>query len=222
MHAAPVSGNLDAPEGGFDAIMQAIVCRDEINWRERARKLLLFSTDAGFHFAGDGKLSGIVKPNDGCCHLDDRGLYTHSNLQDYPSISQINLKVKENSVNVIWAVTEEQIEIYQALTKHVEGSYAAQLRNDSSNIVELVREQYNAISSTIELKDTAGSYVNIKYYSSCLGNQLVDTNKCHGIKVGNQVEFVAEFTVPACPEDRSQWKQKFQIYPVTIRTFFSE
>lgn len=52
---APVSGNLDAPEGGFDAIMQAIVC-GQIGWRERARKLLVFSTDAGFHYAGDGKV----------------------------------------------------------------------------------------------------------------------------------------------------------------------
>ena len=48
-----MSGNLDAPEGGFDAIMQAIVCQDEIGWREKARKLLVFSTDAGFHYAGN-------------------------------------------------------------------------------------------------------------------------------------------------------------------------
>jgi protocadherin alpha len=27
---AQVSGNLDAPEGGFDAIMQAIVCHDQV------------------------------------------------------------------------------------------------------------------------------------------------------------------------------------------------
>ena len=58
---AQVSGNLDAPEGGFDAIMQAIVCKDRIGWRDKARKLLVFSTDAGFHYAGDGKLGGIVK-----------------------------------------------------------------------------------------------------------------------------------------------------------------
>ena len=51
---APVSGNLDAPEGGFDAIMQAIVCQSQIGWREEARRLLVFSTDAGFHYAGDG------------------------------------------------------------------------------------------------------------------------------------------------------------------------
>lgn len=53
---ASVSGNLDAPEGGFDAIMQAVVCRNHIGWREQARRLLVFSTDASFHFAGDGKV----------------------------------------------------------------------------------------------------------------------------------------------------------------------
>ena len=57
MRAAPVSGNLDAPEGGFDAIMQAIKCKEQIGWRDAARHLLLFSTDAGFHYAGDGKVT---------------------------------------------------------------------------------------------------------------------------------------------------------------------
>ena len=50
--SAQVSGNLDAPEGGFDAIMQAIACKDIIGWRDKARRLLVFSTDAGFHYAG--------------------------------------------------------------------------------------------------------------------------------------------------------------------------
>ena len=90
---AQVSGNLDAPEGGFDAIMQAIVCKNQIGWRDKARRLLVFSTDAGFHYAGDGKLGGIVKPNDGLCHLDSKGepifekygkkkTYSHSLLQN--------------------------------------------------------------------------------------------------------------------------------------------
>lgn len=55
MERAKVSGNLDAPEGGFDAIMQAVVCPN-IGWRKHARRLLVFSTDAGFHYAGDGKV----------------------------------------------------------------------------------------------------------------------------------------------------------------------
>lgn len=51
-----ISGNLDAPEGGFDAIMQAIVCTKEIGWRQDSRKLVVFSTDSSFHYAGDGKV----------------------------------------------------------------------------------------------------------------------------------------------------------------------
>ncbi|KOC60198.1 Integrin beta-PS [Habropoda laboriosa] len=214
---ASVSGNLDAPEGGFDAIMQAIACRRQIGWREKARRLLVFSTDAGFHYAGDGKLGGIVKPNDGECHLDLSGLYTHSSLQDYPSISQINLKVKQNAINIIWAVTEEQINVYKRLTKHVEGSFAGKLSDDSSNVVELIREQYDAISSSVEMKDTASSAVKVKYFSKCLGTgPLIETSKCDGLKVGTKVEFTAEIEVTSCPENRSEWNQKFDIYPVGI------
>ena len=33
--------------------------QNQIGWREQSRKMLLFSTDAGFHFAGDGKVSKI-------------------------------------------------------------------------------------------------------------------------------------------------------------------
>ena len=130
-------------------------------------------------FLGDGKLGGIVKPNDGLCHLDRNtpATYTHSTEQDYPSVSQvqiliklgfrftwvptvnimqkisvhlpeiclrfqINHKVKENSVNLIFAVTEEQFSVYNLLKENIEGSSAGTLTNDSSNIVQLVKEQY--------------------------------------------------------------------------------
>ncbi|XP_050434816.1 integrin beta-PS isoform X2 [Adelges cooleyi] len=215
---ASVSGNLDAPEGGFDAIMQAIVCREQIGWRERARRLLVFSTDAGFHYAGDGKLGGIVKPNDGQCHLDSRGSYTHSSLLDYPSISQINLKVRQNSINMIFAVTAEQISVYERLKQHIEGSSAGTLSNDSANVVDLVKDQYNKISSSVEMRDTASSAVKVTYYSSCLdkSGQLKQTNKCDGLKVGTVVKFQAEIEVTACPPNRKHWHQTFQIYPVGI------
>ena len=146
--------------------MQAIVCKEQIGWRDKARRLLVFSTDASFHYAGDGKLGGIVKPNDGMCHLDSTGLYTHSSLQDYPSISQINQKVKQNAINIIWAVTQGEMSIYSRLCSHIEGSSAGELSNDSSNIVELIKNQYNQIRSTVEIKDTVSSdAIQIKYLS---------------------------------------------------------
>lgn len=87
-------------------------------------------------------MGGIIKPNDGRCHLDDRGLYTHSSIQDYPSISQINYKVKQNSINLIFAVTEEQISVYNKLEELIEGSSSGKLSADSANVVDLVKEQY--------------------------------------------------------------------------------
>lgn len=41
---ARVSGNLDSPEGGFDALMQVMTCLQEIGWRTQARRLIVFFT----------------------------------------------------------------------------------------------------------------------------------------------------------------------------------
>lgn len=56
---------------------------------------------------------------------------------------QINYKVKENAINLIFAVTKEQISVYDRLREHVEGSFSGTLSEDSSNIVELVKNQYD-------------------------------------------------------------------------------
>lgn len=88
-------------------------------------------------------MGGVITPNDGVCHLDRYGSYTHSTILDYPSISQINLKVKQNAINLIFAVTQQQIGVYEKLAEHVEGSYSAVLDEDSANVVDLVKEQYS-------------------------------------------------------------------------------
>ncbi|GBP10848.1 Integrin beta-PS [Eumeta japonica] len=210
--------NIDSPEGGFDAIMQAIVCKSQIGWRDQARHLLVFSTDAGYHYAGDGKLGGIVQPNDGLCHLDENGTYTHSKLQDYPSISHINLKVKQHSINLIFAVTASEVERYEELSKNIEGSSCGKLSDHSSNVVDLVKDQYDKISSTVEMNSNASKAVDIKYKSACLGTEgdLMVTNKCDGLKVGDVVHFTAEITLKECPKDPNEWKQTFKIHPVGV------
>jgi integrin beta 1 len=123
--------------------MQVLVCEDEIAWRERARRILVFSSDADFNYAGDGKL----KPNDGQCHMSGNQ-YTNSAIQDYPTISQINQKVNENAINIVFAVTPQQYSVYRNLSEQIDGSSAAILAEDSSNVIELIREEYN-VSKTL-------------------------------------------------------------------------
>ena len=62
--------------------------------------------------AGDGKLGGLVDPNDGRCHLNSSGFYDWSTVQDYPSLGHIAHVARENSVNIIWAVTSAHINLY--------------------------------------------------------------------------------------------------------------
>lgn len=43
--------------------------QEEIGWREDATHLIVFTTDASFHMALDGKLAAILEANDMKCHL---------------------------------------------------------------------------------------------------------------------------------------------------------
>jgi len=72
-----------------------MVCTERIGWRKTSRKVILLATDGDYHNALDGKLVGILHPNDGNCHLGPDGYYTESKYLDYPSVSQINYLAKQ-------------------------------------------------------------------------------------------------------------------------------
>ena len=40
---------------------QVAACKGPIGWRDHSRKVIVYLTDTGFHFAGDGKLGGQVR-----------------------------------------------------------------------------------------------------------------------------------------------------------------
>ncbi|KAM0732640.1 Integrin beta-PS [Formica fusca] len=215
VQAAPVSGNLDGPEGGFDAMMQVIVCTKEIGWRQKARHLIVFSTDAVFHVAGDGKLAGIIEPNDCMCHLDEKGFYSHSLLQDYPSISQLNRKAREHNMNIIFAVPDHKIATYQRLSQSISGSSTGTLENESQNVVALVSNEYEKLVDSVTIIDTAPKIINIKYFSRCLNKtgELLERQECEGLRVGNVIEFEVVIKIVECPKDPKDWQQTVEIKP---------
>ncbi|XP_072268760.1 integrin beta-1 isoform X2 [Pyxicephalus adspersus] len=197
-----ISGNLDSPEGGFDAIMQVAVCGDHIGWRNVTR-LLVFSTDAGFHFAGDGKLGGIVLPNDGKCHMQDN-MYTMSHYYDYPSIAHLVQKLSENNIQTIFAVTEEFQAVYKELKNLIPKSAVGTLSSNSSNVIQLIIDSYNSLSSELILENSKlPEGVTINYKSFCK-NGVIGTGengrKCSNISLGDQVEFEISVTAHKCPK----------------------
>ncbi len=108
----------------------------------------MIASDGPFHIGGDGKLGGILEPNDMSCHLDKKnGLYTHSTILDYPSVGQINYVVKQTKTYIIFASTQAHYELYSELSKRIDRSTAGRLKSNSGNVVELVKNQYNVYNN---------------------------------------------------------------------------
>lgn len=200
-----ISGNLDAPEGGLDAMMQVAACLEEIGWRNVTR-LLVFATDDGFHFAGDGKLGAILTPNDGHCHLED-SMYKRSNEFDYPSVGQLAHKLAENNIQPIFAVTKKMVKTYEKLTEIIPKSAVGELSEDSSNVVQLIKDAYNKLSSRVFLDhNTLPDTLKVTYDSFC-SNGVSQVNQpkgdCDGVQINVPVTFQVKVTATECVQEQS-------------------
>ncbi|KAM6897814.1 integrin beta-4 [Xenentodon cancila] len=149
-----ISGNLDAPEGGFDAILQAAVCGDKIGWRERSTHLLVFSTESAFHYEADGAnvLAGILPRNDEQCHLDAKGKYTDATMQDYPSIPTLVRLLGKHNIIPIFAVTSHSYTHYKKLQTYFPIAEVGLLQEDSRNILEVMKTAIESIRSKMSIR----------------------------------------------------------------------
>ncbi|KAM9336995.1 integrin beta-4 [Symphorus nematophorus] len=149
-----ISGNLDAPEGGFDAILQAAVCTDRIGWRGHSTHLLVFSTESAFHYEADGAnvLSGILPRNDERCHLDAKDKYTEDINQDYPSIPTLVRVLGKYNIIPIFAVTNHSYTYYKKLQTYFPIAEVGLLQEDSSNILQLMGDAFKNIRSKMSIR----------------------------------------------------------------------
>jgi len=144
-------------------------------------------------------VAGLVRPNDGGCHLDADGSYTKALEQDYPSLGHISRLAKLHSKNLIFAIAGKYLATYSGFSKLIQGSSVDRLDSDSANIVKLVRNQYQLITSSVEMKDTASAGVRIRYYTSCFGDLLQENNRCDGLRAGSLVNFTVSVEVANLP-----------------------
>ncbi|XP_061923701.1 integrin beta-2 [Entelurus aequoreus] len=212
--AQSISGNLDSPEGSLDAMMQAAVCGSKIGWRNSSTRLLVLATDDGFHMAGDGKLAGILEPNDEQCHMTNN-LYTKTNLMDYPSVGQLAMQLEENNIQPIFAVTKDVENLYKQLSKMIPKSEVGVLSHDSNNVVQLIESAYNRLSSKVTLThDNLPENVRVVYTPRCKDTRQEGDNKgvCDNVLVGQQISFDVTVTADACINNKS-----FSIRPLGIK-----
>lgn len=211
-----VSRNRDAPEGGFDAIMQATVCKDRIGWRPDASHLLVYTTDADTHIALDGRMAGIVQPNDGLCHLDNNNIYNKTTVLDYPSLALMTEKLSENNINLIFAVTYPMEPLYKEFSQLIPGTTVGKLDFDSGNVIGLIKEAYAKIRSKVELELLdVPEELNLVFNASCLNGEIIPGLKsCSGLKIGDTVSFNVEAQLRSCPKEKIS---TFKIKPVGFK-----
>ncbi|KAI1886187.1 hypothetical protein AGOR_G00211410 [Albula goreensis] len=187
-----ISGNMDTPEGGFDAMLQAAVCQREIGWRPEAKRLLLVMTDQPSHLALDSKLAGIVVPHDGNCHLQNN-VYTESTNMEHPSIGQLAEKLLENSIYSIFAVEQVQYKWYEDLIPLLPGTYLGKLLPKASNLKDLVIEAYKKLLSDVEVEVTVQNHQVQRFWANITalcpnGSTAQGASKCSNVKP-NQIVF---------------------------------
>ncbi|CAN9498054.1 unnamed protein product [Ophioblennius macclurei] len=209
-----ISGNLDSPEGSLDAMMQATVCGEKIGWRNSSTRLIVLTTDDGFHMAGDGKLAGILEPNDKTCHMD-HNIYTKSSEMDYPSVGQLATELEKHNIQLIFAVTKTVEGVYKELSKMIPKSEVGVLASDSENVVTLIENAYNRLSSKVTLShNNLPEDVRVVYTPICddAGPAGEAEGVCDNVGVKQQISFNITVTADSCTTDKS-----FTIRPQGIR-----
>merc|ERR1719457_246923 len=215
-----ISGNIDSPEGGFDALMQIAVCQSTIGWRDDALRVILYASDASPHIALDGKLAAILEANDKQCHLTkgynkylpEDTVYAKSKELDYPSVGQLRDVFRSNKIQTIFAVTEEVYPLYEELTKVLDTtSFAGQLAADSGNVVQVIEDSYNELKSIITLTPPkVSSNIEMQYRVKCPGDTdfTENTLTCNNAgDIDDEVRFQFTFNAKACPDDTSSKEQ---------------
>jgi hypothetical protein len=229
INSSKISASFDHPEGLLDALMQVAVCTDVIGWRSEfdARRLILAITDDEYHYALDGKLSGIIKPNDAQCHLTGME-YTEEQNLDYPSSSQLGKAFRDNSVIPIFAVTASQKELYDDLVDLLKGAFVGVIDGDLVNLQSVIQERYEELSSTVIPFPGSVKGVDVSFSPNCGSGRLRSNSNdsCTGISSSNPAVYT--FTLEAQPEVCTTYPEGFATFetkfvgfgPVTFNISF--
>ncbi|XP_023933489.1 uncharacterized protein LOC106162639 [Lingula anatina] len=192
----------DPLDAGLDALLQVILCKDQIGWRDKSRKVVLLLGRNTFHLAGEGKLAGAVLPYDDTCHLDSNGQYAEDFKRDYPSLHKVKKIVESNKVNVIFGVLPGVASGFRTLSEMVSGTVVEETAG--TDIDRALLSGMQALNSKLELRvkdDPVHS--DVQLHAECQrGNAVDERNKtliCENLGPSDVVNFRVTVTVDKCP-----------------------
>ncbi len=155
----------DYQEAQLTALLQNSLRTDEIGWRPGATKVVVLTTDAAFHKAGDHP----VAPNDGDAVLD--GPSNDGTGEDFPSVDQVRAAVLAAGIVPIFAVTSSELETYRTLVRDLGVGAVVELSTDSSDIIDIFEDAIRTATTTLIEVGIGGRYDDILIGNST-GNEL--------------------------------------------------
>ncbi|CAK1549665.1 unnamed protein product [Leptosia nina] len=205
---SPDGSNYDEPEAALDALMQVMVCKDEIGWRKNARRIIVLSTDATYHSAGDGKFVGAIKPNDMKCHLEDN-IYSMALTYDYPSVGQIVKVATENNFKIIFAVDVRVKRAYEALEKKIVGAKYVPL--NGNNMVNMIKNEYLELVRSVKIDAVVPPGMQL----TSLEPDCTKADNCY-IKHEQSLDVKGVLKITSCPLSEENVKYTMEIGPVSL------
>lgn len=122
-------------------------------------------------------------------------------------MGQLAHKLAESNIQPIFAVTRRMVKTYEKLTEVIPKSAVGELSEDSSNVVQLIKNAYNKLSSRVFLDhNTVPNTLKITYDSFCSnGVSQVDQPRgdCDGVQINVPITFQVKVTATECIHEQS-------------------
>eukprot|EP00092_Neocalanus_flemingeri_P026091 GFUD01028277.1.p1 GENE.GFUD01028277.1~~GFUD01028277.1.p1 ORF type:complete len:967 (-),score=196.84 GFUD01028277.1:167-3067(-) len=212
----------DSPEAGLDGLVQVINCKDIIGWRDGIMHLIIYISDASFHFAGDGLYAGIWKPYNGSCQLEwdqEIGRYIYQGLRyDYPSISEANYWLHQHNKYLIFGVTKKLMKLYKTLDE--EGALTSSTGDigdgTGEEIHEIVISEFRKIADKLSVEFRHDDTIEIELKQLGKRNRKTETENMftlHGVKVNEIIDLQAQISIgeDACRDPSAKLHADFTI-----------
>jgi len=133
----------DFPESQMTALLQVALRTAEVGWRGGSLKIVVLTTDAIPHFAGDHP----VGDNNGDDVLDGPG--NDGTGEDYPTIAQVRDALEAAGIIPIFAVTTDVTTAYLDLVRDLSRGAVVDLSSDSDDIVRVFEDAIIQATTTL-------------------------------------------------------------------------